>query len=173
MWKQFRNCLPRRWNVAFMDMAAKHSHIKPGNISGYFQAMFSFDTKYECPGEHHWFDILRPNVTQYHIKFHNAKHWANFELSHLSTASTFAKMTARYQNVTLYKHYMKLSLSTLLFSIFCKLGQFSMPRACEKCLGVINSCVSYSRQTPEIYQVLPYSMDFKTPGELWHPLSKT
>ena len=31
----------------------------------------------------------------------------------------------------------------------------------------------YACQTREIYYVLPYSVDFKAPQELWNPLSKT
>ena len=37
----------------------------------------------------------------------------------------------------------------------------------------VNICVYDVRQTREIYQLLPYSVDFKAPGELWNPLSKT
>ena len=43
----------------------------------------------------------------------------------------------------------------------------------KKWLGLVNSCACYARQTSEIYLVLPYSVDFKAPGELWNPLSKT
>ena len=47
-----------------------------------------------------------------------------------------------------------------------------MPENSENWLGFVNSnyCVC---QTTEIYQVLSYSVDFKAPGELWNPLSKT
>ena len=31
----------------------------------------------------------------------------------------------------------------------------------------------YARECREIYQLLPYSVDFKAPGELWNPQSKT
>ena len=41
------------------------------------------------------------------------------------------------------------------------------------CLGVLNNCIYYTRQTLEIYHVLLYSMDFKVPGERCNPLSKT
>ena len=44
---------------------------------------------------------------------------------------------------------------------------------CENCIGLVNNCVYYARQTREIYQVLPYSMNLKAPVELWNPLSKT
>ena len=36
-----------------------------------------------------------------------------------------------------------------------------MPGTCENWLGLVNSCVNYARQTRGIYQVLPYSVDFK------------
>ena len=48
-----------------------------------------------------------------------------------------------------------------------------MPETCENWLGLVNSCIYYVCQTHEIYQVVPYSVDFKAPGELWNPLSKT
>ena len=38
-------------------------------------------------------------------------------------------------------------------------------------LDLVNCCIYYTRQTCEIYQVMPYSVDFKAPGELWNPLS--
>ena len=38
-----------------------------------------------------------------------------------------------------------------------------MPKTCENWLGLVNSCIYYAHQTPEIYQVLPYSVDFKAP----------
>ena len=48
-----------------------------------------------------------------------------------------------------------------------------MPGTCENWLSLVNSCVYSARQTREIYQVLPYSVDFKAPAELWNPLRKT
>ena len=48
-----------------------------------------------------------------------------------------------------------------------------MPETCENWLGPENSCIYYAHQTSEIYELLPYSVDFKVPGELWNPLSKT
>ena len=48
-----------------------------------------------------------------------------------------------------------------------------MPEACENWLGLVNSYIYYAHQTHEINQVLPYSVDFKAPVELWDPLSKT
>ena len=41
-----------------------------------------------------------------------------------------------------------------------------MPKTCENCLGLVSIFIYYARQTHEIYQVLPYSVDFKAPGEL-------
>ena len=38
-----------------------------------------------------------------------------------------------------------------------------MPEACENWLDPVNSWVCYARKTREIYQVLPYSEDFKAP----------
>ena len=59
-------------------------------------------------------------------------------------------------------------------------GQFTTPKTCEKWLDLINSYIYYAHhyiyyahQTREIYEVLPYSVDFKAPGKLWYPLSKT
>ena len=53
-----------------------------------------------------------------------------------------------------------------------KLGQFAMPKTWEDLSSLVNSCVYYARQTCEIYQILPYSVDFKAPAELWNLLSK-
>ena len=47
-----------------------------------------------------------------------------------------------------------------------------MPKTCENWLGLVNSYIFYVNQTCEIYQVLPYSVDFKAPWELWNPLSR-
>ena len=44
---------------------------------------------------------------------------------------------------------------------------------CKNCLGLVKSCVYYVRPTREIHRVLPYSVDFKAPEELWNSLSKT
>ena len=43
----------------------------------------------------------------------------------------------------------------------------------ENWLDLVNSCIYYAHQTHKIYQVQPYSVDFKAPRELWNPLSKT
>ena len=48
-----------------------------------------------------------------------------------------------------------------------------MPENCENWLGVVNGDVYCAHQTREIYQVLPQSVDFKAPGEIWNPLHKT
>ena len=48
-----------------------------------------------------------------------------------------------------------------------------MPETCENWLGLVNSCVYHASHAREIYKVLPYSVDFKAPQELWNPLSKT
>ena len=48
-----------------------------------------------------------------------------------------------------------------------------MPETCENWLCLVNSCVCYARQTPEIFQELPYAVDFRAPMELSNPLSKT
>ena len=48
-----------------------------------------------------------------------------------------------------------------------------MPEACENWPGLVNSSIYYASQTHEIYQVLPYSVNFKAPRELWNPLSET
>ena len=38
---------------------------------------------------------------------------------------------------------------------------------------LVNICIYYAHQMCEIYRVLPYSVDFKAPMELWNPWSKT
>ena len=38
-----------------------------------------------------------------------------------------------------------------------------MPETWENWLGLVNSCTNCAHQTCEIYQVLPYSVDFKGP----------
>ena len=48
-----------------------------------------------------------------------------------------------------------------------------MPETCENWLGLVNSRVNYTRQTRDIYQALPYPVDFKAPEELWNQLGKT
>ena len=55
-----------------------------------------------------------------------------------------------------------------------------MPDNCENWLGLINTDVYYACQNRQIYQMLPYSMDYKAPsveykahGELWNWLIKT
>ena len=53
-----------------------------------------------------------------------------------------------------------------------KIGQFAMPKTSENWVGLVNSCVNHAQQIRQIYQVLPYSVDFKDPQEHWNPLSK-
>ena len=48
-----------------------------------------------------------------------------------------------------------------------------MPENCESWFRFVNIYIHYAHQTQEIYQVQPWSVDFKAPGELWNPLSKT
>ena len=43
-------------------------------------------------------------------------------------------------------------------------GLFDMPETCENWPGLVNSHIYYAHQTHEIYQVLPYSTDFKARG---------
>ena len=45
------------------------------------------------------------------------------------------------------------------------LAQFAMPETCENGSGLVNGCSYHARQTREIYQVLPYSVDLKAPTE--------
>ena len=47
-----------------------------------------------------------------------------------------------------------------------------MPKTYENWLGLVNSHIYYAHQTHEIYQLLPYSVDFQAPRELWNPLSE-
>ena len=47
-----------------------------------------------------------------------------------------------------------------------------MPETCENWLGFVKRCIYYGYQTCEIYQVLPYSVDFKAALDLWNPLSE-
>ena len=42
-----------------------------------------------------------------------------------------------------------------------------MPETCENWLDLLNICIYYVQQTREIYQVLPYSVDFKAPVVLY------
>ena len=48
-----------------------------------------------------------------------------------------------------------------------------MPDTWENLSGLVHSCIYHAHQTREIYQVLPYSVDFKAPDQLWNPTSKT
>ena len=44
-----------------------------------------------------------------------------------------------------------------------KWGQFAIPETCKIGHGLANNYVYYAHQTGTIYQVLPYSVDFKVP----------
>ena len=61
---------------------------------------------------------------------------------------------------------------TMSWNSSLKLGQFTMPKTCENKVSIVNICVYFARQTCGIYQVLPCSVDFEAPGELWSPLIK-
>ena len=63
------------------------------------------------------------------------------------------------------------SVLVKLYNTSIVLGWFAIPETCE--IIASNSCFYYAHQTHEIYQILPYSVDFKAPKELWNPLSKT
>ena len=39
-----------------------------------------------------------------------------------------------------------------------------MSKTSGNCPNPVNNCVYYTHQAHEIYQVLPYSVDFKAPG---------
>ena len=41
-----------------------------------------------------------------------------------------------------------------------------MPEPCENWLGLVNICIHYAYQTHDIYQVQPYSVEFKSLREL-------
>ena len=47
-----------------------------------------------------------------------------------------------------------------------------MPKTCENLISLVNICIYYACQMHGIYEVLPYSVDFKAFHELWNPLSK-
>ena len=48
-----------------------------------------------------------------------------------------------------------------------------MPETNGNWLVPVNSCAYYAYHTREIFLLLQYSMDFKAPGELRYPMSKT
>ena len=48
-----------------------------------------------------------------------------------------------------------------------------MHETCENWLGFVNGCDYAARQTRGIYQVQPYSVDFKLPGALKFIVYKT
>ena len=51
------------------------------------------------------------------------------------------------------------------YSTVLKLWQFVMTETYESWLSLENSCIYYVRQNHEIYQVLPYTVDFRAPQE--------
>ena len=58
---------------------------------------------------------------------------------------------------------MQISFSNNICTVL-KLFQFAKIDTCENWFGLPKSCVYYVHQTCEIYQVLPYSVDFQAPG---------
>ena len=55
-----------------------------------------------------------------------------------------------------------------------KVRQFATPMtSCKHWLSPVYSCIYCVRQTCDTYEVRPYSVDFKAPGGLLNPLSKT
>ena len=48
-----------------------------------------------------------------------------------------------------------------------------MPETCKVWFGLINSNIYFARHMRDIYQELPYSVDYKASMELWDPLSET
>ena len=58
------------------------------------------------------------------------------------------------------------------YSTVLKLWQFVMTETYESWLSLENSCIYYVRQNHEIYQVLPNTVDYRSPRELWNPLCK-
>ena len=45
-----------------------------------------------------------------------------------------------------------------------------MPDTSENFLGLVSSCFYYAHKTRDIYQILPYSVDFKAPRKVWNPV---
>ena len=50
-----------------------------------------------------------------------------------------------------------------MFIYSVKIRKYAMPETCKNLLNVVNSCIYYAPQIHKIYQVLPYSVDFKAP----------
>ena len=66
-----------------------------------------------------------------------------------------------------------LFLTTYLYdNIFLKRWKFPIPEP-VRIVCLLNIRVHYARQTRDIYQVLPYSIDFKASQELYCRLRKT
>ena len=86
-----------------------------------------------------------------------------------------AQMASNAENVSIWwrHHEDRWMITRHSFLGQCsKLEQFAVPETCGNWLGLVNSCIKYARQTHDIYLVLPYSVDFKAPSELWNPLRK-
>ena len=54
-----------------------------------------------------------------------------------------------------------------------KFEKFVIPQTCENWLGLVNSCIYYVHQTHEIFELLPYLLDFKASWKFWNPVSET
>ena len=48
-----------------------------------------------------------------------------------------------------------------------------MSKTCENWLSIVHNYNNYAQKTHEIYRILPYSVDFKAPGEILNQLSTT
>ena len=57
------------------------------------------------------------------------------------------------------------------FELRWVLGGYSILHSLSGRSNLVNSCVYYVCQTSEIFQVLPYSVNFKAPKELWNSLT--
>ena len=52
-----------------------------------------------------------------------------------------------------------------------KIGQFVKLESLKTWFDLVKKYVCYACQTRDIYLMLPYTVDFKAPGERWNPLS--
>ena len=55
---------------------------------------------------------------------------------------------------------------SIAYNAALKITTFAMPETSENWRDLVNSFVYYAHQTHKIYQVPPYSVDFKAPMEL-------
>ena len=97
------------------------------------------------------------------------------ELGQLTKSQRWFSFTGANFNATfslLIKYKFFTAIPYNFHSRLHQLEQFALPNTCENWLSLVNSCVYYACQTCEIYQVLPYSVNFKAPTELWNSLSK-